>query len=599
MMSTAQSPAPPDSVPRHEHPRPQFQRETWLNLNGWWNFAFDFGGSGEEQGWPGDPSGFASQILVPFCPESTLSRIGHMDFMSVVWYHREIEIPENWAGRNVRLHFGAVDYDCSVWVNGLEAGRHRGAGSSFHFEITALLKDGKNQLVVRAQDDARSRERPQGKQSPTFASQGCHYTRTTGIWQTVWLEALPASHIESVRVVPDLDGDCFVLTPMVADPREQLRFRAVLCNSDGTELSLVLHPANATAPLRLHIPNPRPWSPSDPWLYNLRFELVDDRNEVIDRVQSYAGLRKVHIEGNRFFLNNEPLFLRFVLDQGFYPDGIWTAPSDAELRADIERSLAVGFNGARLHQKVFEERYHYWADRLGYLTWGEFHDWGVDFKKPQALLNHQREWTEVLLRDVNHPSILAWTPFNETMDGAYWAPEAHRQALAAIYDLTRAIDPTRPCHDTSGHVHVKTDIFSIHDYEQDPEKFADRYKTLDPANPATAPVREPNRSAPYTGQPYVVAEYGGTWWDAAAEPAPGDDQKKSWGYGQRPTDIEEVYHRIEELTATLIRHPEIAGFCYTQLTDVEQEQNGIYTYDRQEKFDPLRLKNAFTKTSNE
>ncbi|MCC5843438.1 MAG: beta-glucuronidase [Verrucomicrobia bacterium] len=595
MNTCPQSSSSPDSVPRSEHPRPQFRRDAWLNLNGRWNFAFDFGGSGEERGWPEDLSGFEEKILVPFCPESTLSGIGHTDFMRAVWYHREIGIPENWAGRDVRLHFGAVDYDCTVWINGREAGRHRGAGSSFYFDITPLLKNGENQLVVRAEDDARSRERPQGKQCPEFVSRTCHYTRTTGIWQTVWLEALPASHIESVRVVPDLDGGCFVLSPLVAAPRGQQRFRAVISDPDAGELASAVQPATSTAPLRLSVPDPRPWSPSDPWLYDLRFELLDPGGEVIDRVQSYAGLRKIHIEGNRFFLNNEPLFLRFVLDQGFYPDGIWTAPSDAELKADIERSLAVGFNGARLHQKVFEERFHYWADRLGYLTWGEFHDWGLDYRKPQALLNHQCEWTEVVLRDMNHPSILAWTPFNETMGGAREAPEAHRQALAAVYDLTRALDPARPCHDTSGHVHVKTDIFSIHDYEQDPAKFALRYKDLDPANPETAPVTEPERSAPYTGQPYVVAEYGGTWWDAAAVPAPGDDQQKSWGYGQRPDDIEEVYHRIEELTAALIRHPGIAGFCYTQLTDVEQEQNGIYTYDRREKFDRARLKKAFSR----
>ena len=245
----------------------------------------------------------------------------------------------------------------------------------------------------------------------------------------------------------------------------------------------------------------------------------------------------------------------------------------------------------RLHQKVFEERFHYWADRLGYLTWGEFYDWGLDFGQAAAIENHRREWREIVQRDLNHPSIIAWTPFNETLGPAQRHPEVHRRALEEIYHLTRALDPTRPAHDTSGYVHVRTDIFTVHDYEQDTETFAQTYAGVSPQRPGDARVCFPDDSVPYNGQPYVVDEYGGTWWVEGG--GDGTDRGEGWGYGNRPATLEEVYQRIEGLTAVLTAHPHIAGFTYTQLTDIEQEQNGIYTYDRRAKFDATRLKKAF------
>ena len=580
-----------DAQPRAEHPKPQFCRETWLNLNGTWNFAFDFGRSGEQRGWPDDPSGFDREITVPFCPESTLSGIGYTDFMPAVWYYRAVVIPADWAGKRVLLHFGAVDYHCKVWVNGQLVGQHYGGSSSFAFDITDALQDGENSLVVCANDDTRSGVQPKGKQCSQLFSRGCHYTRTTGIWQTVWLEAVPQSSIASVRVVPDLDSGRFALTPVFQNARRGQTFRAVLLDGDR-EVAGAQMPASSGNGAAIRIEDPHPWHPSDPYLYGLRFELLEG-DTVVDAVESYAGLRKFHIEGHRFFLNNEPIFLRLVLDQGFYPGGVWTAPSDGELKADVERSMAVGFNGARLHQKVFEERFHYWADRLGYLTWGEYCDWGMDFGQPQAVHNQQREWREIVLRDLNHPSIVAWTPYNETAGGARNHFEAHRRALEETYELTRALDPSRPCHDVSGYVHVRTDIFTVHNYEQDPEKFAETYAGVSPDDPDNTPVRFPELSAPYVGQPYVVDEYGGTWWKEGVSNEQDADRKGSWGYGNRPRTIEEVYDRIEKLTAVLTNHPNIAGFTYTQLTDVEQEQNGIYTYERKLKFDADRLKKAF------
>ena len=575
--------------PRPEHPKPQFYRDAWLNLNGTWDF--DFGRSGEEKGWSEDPSGLSQTITVPFCPECPMSGIEYKDFIPAVWYHRTFSVPEDWGEKRVLLHFGAVDYHCKAWVNGTLVGQHYGGSSSFVFGVTDSLRAGENSLVVCANDDTRSGDQPGGKQSLVLHSRGARYSRITGIWQTVWLEAVPKQSLDWVRVVPDLDSGRFVLTPAFKHAVRGQSFRAVLLDG-GEEVASAQMPAIDGSSMALRIENPHPWSLSDPHLYDLQLELVGGET-VVDRVDSYAGLRKFHIEGHKFYLNNEPIFLRLVLDQGFYPEGQWTAPNDGELKADIERSMAVGFNGARLHQKVFEERFHYWADKLGYLTWGEFCDWGMDFGLPQAIHNHQREWREIVMRDLNHPSIVAWTPFNETIRGAREHFEAHRRALQETYDLTRALDPSRPCHDTSGYVHVCTDIFTVHDYEQDPAKFKETYALVSPDDLEGTPIRFEELSIPYGGQPYVVDEYGGTWWVEGQQTEQDGDRKGSWGYGKRPTDIEEVYHRIEALTVVLTEHPHIAGYTYTQLTDIEQEENGIYTYDRRLKFDAERLKKAF------
>lgn len=583
------------SLPRPEHPRPQFQRDAWLSLNGAWRFAFDPGLSGEEQDWHLRPEeALDRQIEVPFCPESRLSGISHTDFISAVWYSRTFELPDSWRSRRVRLHFGAVDYEARVWVNGTVVGRHRGGSSSFWLDITAALRPGENTVVVHARDDTRSGVQAVGKQSPRLRSYGCHYTRTTGIWQSVWLEAVPEQSLDSVRIVPDFDDGSFHITPVISGACDGLRFRATLLDN-GREADAFDTPAGSGLPVRLKPEQPHAWTLDDPHLYQLRLELLRG-DEPLDTVHSYAGLRKFHIEKDRFFLNNEPIFLRLVLDQGFYPDGIWTAPSDEALKQDITLSKAAGFNGARLHQKVFEERFHFWADRLGYLTWGEYCDWGMDFRLPETHTNMQREWREILLRDRNHPSIIAWTPFNETAGRARQGQEIHRQAVQDVVDLTRALDPTRPVHDCSGYVHVDTDIYTTHDYQQDVAKFAACYDAIDPSDRSTFRVNFPDLDAGYRGQPYVVDEYGGTWWASESE-RDGTDREVSWGYGNRPDEIEEVYRRIEGLTEVLTRNPHVAGFCYTQLTDVEQEQNGVYSYDRKPKFDARRLKQAFGRSA--
>lgn len=578
------------AIPRSEHPRPQFERANWLNLNGEWDFAFDFGESGIERGWNADPSEFDRTIIVPFCPESKLSGIEYKDFMPAVWYHRQIDIPASWENKRVFLHFGAVDFDCRAWLNGELVGRHYGGNISFEFEITSFLKEGANDLVVLATDDVRSRVQPAGKQSQTYFNSGCcKYTRTTGIWQTVWLEARPQSYLKRVRIVPDLDNDRFILTPEITGYKQGMILTTQVSSPEGKKIMTVETKVTDGVPFELKLKNPRSWSPEDPYLYSLEFILKGRGSE--DVVYSYAGLRKIHIEGNRFYLNNKSIFLRFVLDQGYYPDGVLTAPSDEALKKDVELSLAVGFNGARLHEKIFEERFHYWADKLGYLTWGELPDWGTSFDFPQTQVNMQNEWREEIMRDMNHPSIIAWTPTNETARNAYQYTEVHARWLSDLYDQTKNLDPTRPVNDASGYVHINTDLFTIHDYDQDPVTFYERYAELDPDHPETAHINVPDLSVKYEGQPYIVDEYGGTFWlpEYADEPEQGKGRSQ-WGYGKKGAQVEDL---VEELTQVLLNNPNICGFTYTQLTDVQQEVNGIYTFERKDKFNNARLKKIF------
>ncbi|MCD6287568.1 MAG: beta-glucuronidase [Candidatus Hydrogenedentes bacterium] len=580
-------------IPRPEYPKPQFQRDLWINLNGTWDFAFDFDKKGLDEHWQTMPDKFDKKIVVPFCVESKLSGIGYTDFIETVWYRRVFTLPENWSGKRVFLNFGAVDYESRVWVNGTEVGRHYGGATSFSFDITDAVKKGRNEIVLYVFDDVRKGGQPSGKQSLSRESRGVMYTRTTGIWQTVWLEARPQSYIQSVHIVPDLDGSRFVLTPTFVNVGRKYDFRATLLSAAGTPLADVTASAVNGIPVSLRVARPRAWSPQDPYLYGLRFELIKG-NRVIDTVKSYGGLRKFHIEGNRIYLNNRPIFLRFVLDQGFYPDGIWTAPTDAALKHDIELSQAAGFNGARLHQKVFEERFHYWADRLGYLTWAEFCDWGNthSFDNPQGVLNLEREWRDAVLRDRNYPSILAWTPLNETSGAAKDHYVPYSRSVRSLYAMTHALDPTRPLNTTSGYVHVITDIFTVHDYDQNPETFRKRYAGVTPRGGPGVYVCNPELSVPYEGQPYVVDEYGGTFWtkEYTGHPEKAGKSRSKWGYGKTAVQVED---RIKELTDILLNQPNISGFTYTQLTDVEQEVNGIYTYDRKPKFDIKRMKTIF------
>lgn len=574
-------------LPRPEYPRPQFERSEWVNLNGQWSYTFDFSRSGMDRELFRSES-FDGQITVPFAPQSELSGVGFTDFIPEMWYQRKIEIPAGWDGKRILLHFGAVDYIASVYIDGKIAGRHWGGSSSFAIDITRLVSAGKtHNLVIRVEDDERSGEYAKGKQCGRYAQFGCEYTRTTGIWQTVWMEAVHKDGLKDVYVIPDLDQSRFVFRPeyYAVQQGQKLRIRVM---DNGKTVGEKTIPATAQSQAEITVRKVKTWSPEDPFLYDIEYDVLSADGEVIDHVKAYAGMRKVQVIGNRIYLNDEPVYLRLVLDQGFYPDGIWTAPTDEALKHDIELSMAAGFNGARLHQKIFEPRFHYWADRLGYLTWGESASWGANINRIGSARNFLTEWEETVIRDRNHPSIIMWTPFNETWehpDNRETAREACR-FVSDIYDLTKDLD-YRPCHDVSGNYHVKTDIFSVHQYEQDTVKFK---AWLAPVDGKVRQHDLENREVEYDGQPYLVDEYGGVKWVVGQE-----FSEISWGYGNAPKTLDEFYSRIEGLTDAILSFDHICGYCYTQLTDVEQEQNGIYNYDRTEKFDMERIRAIFSK----
>ncbi|WP_263172561.1 glycoside hydrolase family 2 protein [Streptomyces sp. SCSIO ZS0520] len=592
----------PEDLPRPEHPRPQFVRADWLNLNGTWEFEIDRADSGLERGLR--ERELSGTITVPFCPESELSGIADTDFMEAVWYRRRFTVPAEWGSSRVLLHFQAVDHDTTVWVNGTEVARHRGGFTPFTADLGGVAEPGEEAVVVVRARDSRHGPQARGKQATWYANTHCHYTRTTGIWQTVWLEAVPrAARLKRPRLTPDLgSGSLYVELPVTANLPGH-RVRAVL-GEEGTELVRAEARADLDLCPRLALALPpervRPWSPADPHLYELRLQLLDAEGEVVDDVVSYAGLRSVALRGKQVLLNGEPVFQRLVLDQGYYPDGLMTAPTEDALVRDIELGLEAGFNGARLHQKVFEERYLYHADRLGYLVWGEFGDWGCetgqrdDNQQPDA--SYPAQWLEALERDHSHPAIIGWCPLNETYQRLHDRITRLDDVTRAMFLATKAADPTRPVIDASGYAHriAETDVYDAHCYEQDPEVFGKLMDGLAEDTPYvnTGP-QQTTWSLPYRGQPYFCSEFGGIWWDpAAAAEAAGDESDSSWGYGERPRTEGEFVSRFTGLVDVLLDDPHMFGYCYTQLTDVFQERNGVYRFDRSEKVDTRALRAA-------
>lgn len=568
-------------LPRSEYPRPQFVRNDWVNLNGEWSYEFDFGKSGTHRNLQNSNS-LKDRIQVPFCPESKLSGVEYTDFINCMWYQRMIDIPENWTGKNIYLHFGAVDYYAEIYLDGNFVQRHYGGSSSFSVDITRQVKAGmRHNLVIRVTDDLRSGKQTGGKQSPTFYSNGCLYTRVTGIWQTVWMEAVDRKGLKSAVLRPDIDQEQLFVSPEFFQESDN-EIEVILKEGEKTIASRKASCVNGTM-LVLPVRKMKLWSPENPFLYDIVYRIKDKQGNLLDEVTSYVGMRKIHTTDGKFYLNNQPYFLRLVLDQGYYPDGIWTAPSDEALRKDIQLGKDAGFNGARLHQKVFEERYHYWADKLGYLTWSESASWAMNHDDELAARNFIAEWTEVVIRDRNHPSIVTWTPFNESWGAGN---VVYPRLVRDVYRITKAIDPTRPINDASGDKHILTDIWGVHNYQQDPKILADALIGREGEEPYRN-IRDDKSLAVYEGQPYIVSEFGGIGWMKPEE------NGTSWGYGAVPEAMEDFYKRLEGLVQAMGSSNIVVGFCYTQLTDVEQEKNGIYYYDRTPKFDMNRIKAIF------
>ena len=576
-------------IPRAEHPRPDRQRGEWLSLNGEWDFEIDNAKVGKYKNFQNRES-LDGKIIVPFCPESKLSGVAHTDFINAVWYTRKIDVPENWAGKRVILHLDACNHTTTVFVNGKRVGEHFGGYTSFAFDITSYLGE-ENRITVYAESDLQSGKQLSGKQSRVLESRGCYYTRTTGIWQTVWLEAVNEAYVRSYKACPNIDTASVNLEVIMSEVSlggkltVEAYYEGKLVGTGACEVS------STSTWLGIALSERHLWEVGCGRLYDLVFKLEKDGKT--DEMTGYFGLREVSLsKKGGLQINGKTVFGRFVLDQGFYPDGIITAPSDEALIFDIEASMACGFNGARLHQKVFEPRFLYHADKRGYMVWAETGNWGFDHTIDSNIYYMLPEWIEEVERDFSHPAVIGWCPFNET-----WDRDGRRQSIPLIdtvYDVTKTIDKTRPVIAVSGSwPTTRTDAHDVHDYEQDPEKLYNYYCDIDKGIVRDGLFRrDPHRQVSKTHLPIFVSEYGGIKWiEGTAHSA------VSWGYGKDVTSEEEFLERLEGLTNVLLDNPHIFAYCYTQLTDVEQEQNGLLTYDRRFKFAPEKYHKILSRKS--
>ena len=572
------------------HPRPQLRRPGWMKLEGEWEFAFD-----PETAWkhPREVS-WQRTIQVPFAPESPASGIGRTDFFRACWYRRVVKLEPPEAGSRIFLRFGAVDWAARIWINGAPAGRHEGGYTPFSIDITPFLTGSEQEIVVRAQDEPTDLTKPRGKQDWKLEPHGIWYPRTTGIWQTVWLERVPRTWIRQLRWTPNLERWELGLEVLLGGMRRGAFWLSMkLLAGDRVLADDSYRVIGGELARRVALSDPGIddfrnellWSPESPRLIEARVELWAERGERLDAVQSYTALRSIAVQGDRFVLNGRPYPLRFVLDQGYWPDTGMTPPSDSALRQDVELVRAMGFNGVRKHQKIEDPRFLRWADRLGLLVWEEMPS-AYRFTT-RSIERLSREWTAVIARDYSHPCIVAWVPLNESW-GVPNLPEiaAERHYVQALYHLTHTLDPTRPVIGNDGWESVVTDIIGIHDYDQDPERLGARYRAGEMSPTLLRRARPGGRMLvleEHKEQPVMLTEFGGI--------ALSDDPQGSWGYS-RASDGRELAQRYRALLRTVRSLEMLAGFCYTQFTDTYQETSGLLFADRTPKFPLEEIESA-------
>lgn len=573
-------------TPDASYPRPHFAREQWLSLDGPWAFSFDGTHDPQQVAW-------RHEIRVPFAPEAPLSGLNDTGYHPVAWYRRSFSLPPAWRSQRVVLHFGAVDYRATVWVNGHLVAHHEGGHTPFWADISEVLVSGEQVVVVKAEDDPLELDKPRGKQDWLLEPHAIWYPRTTGIWQSVWLEPLSATYLAGARFTPNLEQFAIHTEVSLSGPLDEgLRLELTL-RHDGT--ILFSDSWSVTGPLlarTLHLRDPgiddarQPflWSPENPVLFDVTLTLRRGQ-AVLDEVASYTALRSVGVRERAFLLNGRPYFLRLVLDQGYWQDGLLTAPSPEALKRDVELAKALGFNGVRKHQKIEDPRYLYWADRLGLLVWEELPS-SYQFS-PRSATRLTREWSEAISRDYSHPCIVAWVPFNES-----WglpdlpASAAQRHLLQALYHLTKALDPTRPVVGNDGWEHVVTDLLTVHDYSRDAGVLAARYRDQDSVRATLEAFRPGGRSILlkemlYWEEPVILSEFGGVRYSPTSD---------GWGYdeAQNPEELLEKYRALLAAAS----QPGLAGFCYTQFTDTFQERNGLLFMNREAKVPLGRLAQA-------
>lgn len=578
-------------IPRPEYPRPLFKRDKWLNLNGLWEFSFDDAERGYQLGWS-DGRNFDGRILVPFPYQTKLSGINDKGIHEVIWYARDISKPDEWLDSDLLLHFGAVDYSTTVYVNGKEVGSNRGGHVPFAFDIAPYMQPGSNRLTLRV-EDRKDPYQPRGKQSSTGMPFGIDYYCSSGIWQTVWLEPVPPLRLDSIRVTPVVEERAFELRVFLHAPSAGYDIEAEVWDDGECIAKMTKYICSATARLFVRIPDCQLWSPENPQLYQLKVRLYR-AGMLLDEIESYVGLRSVELRNGTMNLNGKPTFMKMVLAQGYWPEGYLAAPSDEALRADVEWAKSFGFNGIRMHQKIEDPRWLYWCDKLGMMVWGEMPNGRAWSPRAEELL--VAEWTRAVERDFNNPCIVTWVPVNESM-GFPELIEGHPGQYAFLERMvinTRRIDPERPVIDNDGWEHTDvTDICAIHDYSDNQKKLLARYRDTIKGKGlpketwlAEKPVFA--RGSRYRNQPVMLTEVGGFLFRPPDKPEEALDILYA-NYGT-VFSFEELPRRYRDLMEGISKLPFVSGFCYTQLTDVEQELNGLLTYDRVPKVAPEIIK---------
>ena len=576
------------------HPRPMLRRDGWLSLDGQWQFALDRDAAIDS------PAAvrFDATIRVPFAPETPASGVHAAGFIRRCWYRRTFESPELPDGGRLMLHFGAVDYHARVWVNGRLAVEHEGGYLPFAADVTNSLAAGGNEVVVCADDDPHDLAKPRGKQDWHEHAHSIWYPRTTGIWQSVWLEPVAVTRVATVRWTPDLASGEVRLEATIEGANPAGHRLAVRLSHDGRTLCEDQCSVAADGTVRRTFPVAPPgaedfavdllWSPERPTLIDadLRLSTTDEPGREVDRVESYTALRSVAVDGDRFLLNRRPRTLRLVLAQGYWPDGGLTPPDDDALRRDVELVKSLGFDGVRMHQKVECPRFLYHADRLGLLVWGEMPSPYIF--TAASVRRTTRQWAEAIDRDVSHPCVIAWVPVNESWGAPDLPTRPEQRAFArAMYELTKALDPTRPVIGNDGWEMAASDVTAVHDYDADPDRIAARYRWHDDAALVEVLKRERPGHRRLTldgydprGRPVMLTEFGGIAYS---------DEAGDWGYS-RAKSPEEFAERYAQLLAAVRSLPGLAGWCYTQFTDTYQEANGLLRMDRTPKVDAELLR---------
>jgi len=582
------------NIPRKEYPRPQFERTEWINLNGEWNFKFDKDNNGEKQKWYRNTEVFDKKIIVPFTYETKASGIGEEGFCPNVWYQKRITIPSEFERKKIVLHFQAADYVTKCWVNGSFVGERKGGQIAFSFDITNYVNETNELNIVVKNEDSQSCFQPRGKQRWLDINYGCWYVQTTGIWQTVWLEFLNEAYVESVKITPDIDTESVEFSCKIAG---NVDFDLILKTSisyKGQQIKVVdqsVSRSNLTLSINIasefHPWRVVHWSPQAPNLYDVEFTLYKD-GEIIDNVKSYFGMRKISIENGNILLNNSPLYQKLLLDQGYWGESHLTPPSEEAIIEDIDKTLEMGFNGVRKHMKVEDQRYLYWADRKGLLVWSEM---AATYEfSDEAIQNFTEEWIEVVKQQYNHPSIITWTPFNESWGVKNIFTDTKQQKFTeGIYHLTKAIDSMRPVIVNDGWEHTVSDIITLHDYVEYGDEFASRYYDKEKVVTNNIAFNKHKHAMAkgykYQGQPIIISEYGGIAFNS----------EKGWGYGNQVKSEEDFLHRFESITQAIKDSPYISGYCYTQITDVQQEVNGLLDEERNPKVDVNKIREINSK----